>query len=53
MTEIKPKYIPFKCVVCNGFGTVNWGKIKCHACDGVGFILIPPEENETSDKETP
>lgn len=44
--NFKPKYLPVKCAVCNGFGTVNWGKAKCHACDGRGYILVPPE-NET------
>ena len=37
----KPAYIPLKCVVCNGFGTVNWGKAQCHACNGRGYILVP------------
>jgi len=45
--EIKPKLIPFKCPVCSGWGTVNWGKAICHGCDGRGYILID-EERETA-----
>ena len=40
----KPTCIPIKCVVCNGFGTVNWGKAQCHACSGRGYILVPNGE---------
>ena len=32
-----------KCPVCNGFGTVNWGKKKCHACEGKGYIILPEQ----------
>lgn len=49
--KLKPKYIPVKCAVCNGFGTVNWGQSKCHGCDGRGYILIPPEEKEEKQTE--
>lgn len=38
--NLKPIYIPVKCVVCNGFGTVNWGRAQCHACNGRGYILV-------------
>lgn len=38
--SFKPAYLPVKCVVCNGFGTVNWGKAQCHACSGRGYILV-------------
>lgn len=44
-SNLKPAYIPMKCVVCNGFGSVNWGKVKCHACNGRGYILIPQIES--------
>ena len=44
--NIKPSKIPVKCAVCNGFGTVNWGKAKCHACKGKGYILVPIQEKE-------
>jgi len=42
----KPAYLPIKCPVCNGFGSVNWGKAICHACKGKGYILVPPEEKK-------
>ena len=41
----RPKYIPVKCAVCNGFGTLSYGKKSCHACDGKGYILVPPKED--------
>ncbi|MFH1792610.1 MAG: hypothetical protein ABH819_03100 [Patescibacteria group bacterium] len=52
-TEVnqKPVGIPMKCVVCNGFGTVNWGKTTCHACSGYGYILIPTKLEEKKDEE--
>jgi len=45
----KPACIPIKCVVCNGFGTVNWGKASCHACHGKGYILISAMEGGEED----
>lgn len=37
----KPKYLAQKCPVCNGWGTVSFKKVQCHACSGKGFVLIP------------
>jgi len=34
---------PFKCVVCNSFGTLRYGKEVCHACKGKGYILVSQE----------
>ena len=31
---------PHKCPVCNGWGTVSFKKILCHACKGRGYIVI-------------
>jgi len=42
--EIKPQYFAQKCPVCNGWGTVSFKQVTCHACDGKGFILIPVEK---------
>jgi len=43
----KPKYVPIKCVVCNGHGTVGYQRRRCHGCQGQGFILVEAkEENE-------
>ncbi|MGI0059451.1 MAG: hypothetical protein ACREBJ_06755 [Nitrosotalea sp.] len=44
--NIKPQYIAQKCPVCNGWGTVSFKQITCHACVGKGFILIPVEKEE-------
>lgn len=32
---------PFRCVVCNGFGSLKWGSKTCQACNGKGYILVP------------
>lgn len=53
-TVVTPKYIPFKCPVCNGFGTLKYGEIICHACDGKGFVLVDQErEKENGHKNNP
>jgi DnaJ-class molecular chaperone len=45
LTEAKkPKKIPFKCPVCNGFGTLKYGEKQCQACKGLGFVVIAQEE---------
>ena len=44
--ELKPAYLPVKCPVCNGFGTVNWGAGECHGCKGKGYILVPVKEDK-------
>lgn len=38
--NINIKKIPFKCVVCNGFGTLKFGSKTCQACKGKGYILV-------------
>ena len=38
--EENSKYSIHKCGVCNGFGTLSYGKIVCHACTGKGYIVI-------------
>ena len=44
--KITPKVIPFKCVNCNGYGTVRYGKQVCHSCKGKGYILVEQEIKE-------
>lgn len=44
--ELEPAKIPVKCVVCNGWGTVNYGKKTCHACEGKGYILVEAKERD-------
>jgi len=43
---LTPEQIPIKCPVCAGFGTVNWGKQKCHGCNRKGYILVDSKEEE-------
>ena len=44
ITTITPKYVPLKCPVCNGFGTVKHGELVCGSCDGKGYILVEAQE---------
>ncbi len=48
-TKINPKILPFRCPVCRGFGSVNYGKQVCKACNGKGYILVDQEEETTYD----
>ncbi len=56
-TEPNPNYVAQICPVCNGFGTLSYGKKKCHACNGRGFVVInnetgmPVEDREKNEKE--
>ena len=34
------QYSIHKCEVCNGFGTLSYGKKTCHACKGKGYVVI-------------
>ena len=34
------RYSTHKCPVCNGFGTLKFGSIKCHGCGGHGFVVV-------------
>ncbi len=47
--EFQPKVFAQKCPVCNGYGTVNYGKKTCHGCSGRGFIVLPATEKEGED----
>lgn len=42
----KAKFVAQTCVVCNGFGTLRHGTLKCHGCAGKGYILIPTTDEE-------
>jgi len=42
--QVKPEYFAQKCPVCNGWGTVSFKHVTCHACSGKGFVLIPTEK---------
>jgi DnaJ-class molecular chaperone len=40
MDNFQPSRIPFKCVVCSGFGTLKSGTRQCHACSGKGYVIV-------------
>lgn len=44
MTETKieetSQFETHKCPVCNSFGTLKFGTLICHGCNGKGFIVI-------------
>jgi len=42
--KIEIKKVPFRCPVCAGFGSLKYGTIKCHGCEGKGFIVVSQEE---------
>ena len=46
--KIEPKYLPFRCPVCNGFGTLKNGELTCHACNGKGYVVISNRDREES-----
>lgn len=50
--RISPKCHSERCPVCNGHGSLNYGKKGCHGCRGQGFILVPNElpTNEEGEK---
>ena len=49
--SIKPNTLPFKCPVCNGWGTVSYAKKICHACGGTGVVHVPqlPEKEDKNE----
>lgn len=50
--EVIPEVHSEKCPVCNGFGTLKYGEIVCHACKGRGYVIIPNKrERETYEDE--
>lgn len=42
--KIKPRFIPFKCVNCNGYGSTSFGKNVCRVCQGKGYIVVDQEK---------
>ena len=45
-TTVTPKQIPVKCPVCNGFGTLRYGSVVCHGCQGKGYVLVDVKNKE-------
>jgi len=41
-----PKSIAQRCPICNGFGTLKYGSLVCHGCQGKGYILVPAERGK-------
>ncbi len=39
--KIKPDCHSERCPVCNGFGTLSFGKKVCHVCKGRCYLLVP------------
>ena len=50
--KIKPNRIPFRCPVCNGFGSLKHGSLECHACKGKGFVVVDNKERQTDEDQT-
>lgn len=46
-TKIKVTRVPFRCVVCNGWGTVSNAHRTCQACGGKGVIFVDQPERQT------
>ena len=49
--QISPTKIPFKCPTCNGFGSLKYGKLQCHACRGQGYVVID-QKTTIKDRQT-
>lgn len=46
----EPIKIPFKCPVCNGFGTLKYGTVKCQGCSGKGWVVVN-QDREMEDQD--
>ena len=49
-TKVEVKRIPFRCPVCNGYGTLKHGQMECHGCKGKGFVVIDNEDKYDKQK---
>ena len=49
-TISKPNKIPFKCPVCNGFGTLKYGTVQCQGCGGKGWVIVNQEDGQMEDQ---
>ena len=47
--EIQQRFRAIKCAVCNTFGTLRYGSIRCHACNGRGYVIIDNETGKVVD----
>jgi DnaJ-class molecular chaperone len=49
------RFVNQKCGLCNGFGTLKYGQIVCHACKGKGVVVVDQQTGvivEQSREET-
>lgn len=57
LTDNNSNFVTQKCPVCNSFGTLKYGKVVCHGCNGKGYIVInnktglPVEMNERKNEK--
>ncbi len=51
INKVTPKKIPFKCVVCNGFGTLKYGEKTCNGCGGKGYVVIDQDGRTDGGKD--
>lgn len=45
------RFIPHKCPVCNGFGTLKYGAKTCQACKGSGAVVIDNNTGKITNME--
>ena len=50
--EGSSKFTAQKCPVCNGFGTLKYGELKCHGCGGNGIVTINNETGLPVERKT-
>jgi DnaJ-class molecular chaperone len=48
--ELEPEVYAQRCPVCNGFGTLKHGTLKCQGCEGKGYILVPTKTERRTDE---
>lgn len=49
--KFEANYLPFRCPVCNGFGTLKYGEIKCQACEGKGYVVVEQKYSQKDRQE--
>lgn len=45
-----PQQVPFRCPVCNGFGTLKYGTKRCQGCDGRGWVVVEQKTERERDQ---
>jgi DnaJ-class molecular chaperone len=38
--KVVATHLPFRCPVCNGFGTLKRGLKQCQGCHGSGYVVV-------------